>query len=145
MLIPKNQKFRKSQKKVKKSLRSGRYPYNLTFGSYGLKALNNGWLKPSHLESVRRVLIRHLRNIGKIWIRVFPDKPISQKPTKTRMGKGKGSVQYWVCSVAPGRLLFEIKGSISPKFAKTILLKASQKLPILTKFVTYNSSSYIYK
>ncbi len=144
MLIPKNRKYRKAQKSVKKSLRSGRYPHYLTFGSYGLKALNSGWLKPSHMEAVRRVLIRHLRNIGKIWIRVFPDKPISQKPTKTRMGKGKGSVQYWVCPVSPGRLLFEIKGSISPKFAKAILKKASQKLPILTKFVTYNSSSYIY-
>jgi large subunit ribosomal protein L16 len=145
MLIPKNRKYRKAQKSVKKSLRSGRYPQSLTFGSYGLKALNRGWLKASQLEAVRRVLIRHLRNIGKIWIRVFPDKPISQKPTKTRMGKGKGSVQFWVCPVAPGRILFEIKGSITQKFAKDILQKASQKLPILTKFVTYNSSSYIYK
>lgn len=144
MLIPKNRKYRKAQKNVKKSLRSGRYPHRLTFGSYGLKALTSGWLTASQLESVRRVIIRHLRNIGKIWIRVFPDKPISQKPTKTRMGKGKGSVQFWVCPVAPGRILFEVKASISPNVAKDILKKASQKLPILSKFVTYNSSSYLY-
>ncbi len=144
MLIPKNRKYKKAQKSVKKSLRSGRYPQNLTFGSYGLKSLDKGWLKASQLEAVRRVIIRNLRNIGKIWIRVFPDKPISQKPTKTRMGKGKGSIQYWICSVAPGRILFEIKGNISQNLAKIILNKASQKLPILTKFVTYNSSSFLH-
>ena len=143
MLIPKNRKYRKAQKSVKKSLRSGRYPQSLTFGSYGLKALNSGWLKASHLESVRRVLIRGTRNIGKIWIRVFPDKPISQKPIKTRMGKGKGSVQFWISPISPGRILFEIKGSISQSVAKDLLQKASYKLPILTKFVTYNSSSFM--
>jgi large subunit ribosomal protein L16 len=110
-----------------------------------LKALTHGWLKASQLEAVRRVIIRNIRKIGKIWIRVFAHKPISQKPTKTRMGKGKGSVQFWVCPVSPGRILFEIKGGITESVAKNVLIKASQKLPILTKFVTYKSSSYINK
>lgn len=144
MLIPNNTKYRKAQKGAKKSIRSGRYPYRLTYGSYGLKALTPGWLKASQLEAVRRVIIRNIRKIGKIWIRVFAHKPISQKPTKTRMGKGKGSVQFWVCPVSPGRIIFEIKGGITENVAKNILNKASQKLPILTKFVTYKSSSYIH-
>ena len=143
MLIIKNRKYRKAQKNVKKSLRSGRFSHSLTFGSYGLKALNSGWLKASQLEAVRRVIIRQIRNIGKIWIRVFPDKPISQKPTKTRMGKGKGTVQYWVCPVAPGRLLFEIKGSISQNVAKDILKQAAYKLPMKTKFVKKSNEQNI--
>lgn len=145
MFIPKSRKYRKAQKSASKSLRSGRNPSILTYGSYGLKSLNSGWLKASQVEATRRVIIRNIRKIGKIWIRLFAHKPISQKPTKTRMGKGKGSVQYWVCPVSPGRILFEISGSISENVAKDILKKASQKLPVLTKFVTYKSSSLIYK
>lgn len=142
MLIPKYIKYKKTQKCVKKSLRSGKYPQYLKYGSYGLKAIESGWLKASQLEAVRRVIIRNIRNIGKIWINIYPNKPISKKPTKTRMGKGKGNVQYWVCPVSSGRILFEIKGSISYNIAKIILKKASKKLPILTKFVTYNSISF---
>lgn len=145
MFIPKSRKYRKAQKNAIKSLRSGKNPNYLSFGSFGLKSLNSGWIKASQIEATRRVIIRHIRKIGKMWIRVFADKPISQKPTKTRMGKGKGSVQFWVCPVSPGRILFEIRGSISENVAKMILKKASQKLPVLTKFVTYKSSSFIYK
>jgi large subunit ribosomal protein L16 len=138
MLIVKNRKYRKAHKNVKKSLRSNSISktQSLTFGSYGLKALTGGWIKASQIEAVRRVIVRQIRGLGKIWIRIFPDKPITQKPTKTRMGKGKGAVQYWVCPVAPGRLLYEVRGSISQPFAKELLLKASVKLPISTKFVS---------
>jgi large subunit ribosomal protein L16 len=104
--------------------------------------LEAGWLTASQIEASRRVIIRQIRKIGLIWIRIFPYKPISQKPTKTRMGKGKGSVQYWVCPVSPGRILFEIKGGIPKNVAKEVLKKASQKLPIATTITTYKSSSF---
>lgn len=92
------------------------------------------------MESVRRVIIRRVRKIGKIWIRAFPYKPVSAKPTKTRMGKGKGSVQYWVCPIQPGQIIIELSGSFSEEIAKETLNLASQKLPVNTKFVKFDSA-----
>lgn len=138
LLQPKKRKFRKEQKLAfkRKSLQTN---YLLSFGSYGLKAKESGFIKASQIEAVRKVIIRRLRKIGRIWIRIFPHKPITEKSAKTRMGKGKGSVQYWVCPVRSGQILFEINGSISEITAKNILKKATQKLPILTKFTKYKS------
>lgn len=134
---PQYRKFRKAHKNA-----SGFRPHRSTFlhfGSYGLKSLQFGWLTSSQLESVRRVIIRKLRHIGLTWICVFPFHPVSRKPAKTRMGKGKGSVQFWVFPVAPGRILFEIQGSFPSSLAKDVLSSASLKLPLLTQFVSYNS------
>ena len=98
-------------------------------------------IKASQIEAVRRVLIRKLRKVGHIFIKTFPYKPITQKSTKTRMGKGKGSVQYWVCPIRPGQVIFEIHGGISENIAKSILQIASQKLPVSTKVIDLKSSS----
>ena len=144
LLQPKNRKYRKDQKgsKNQKTVwkRQAR-SHRLSFGSYGLKSLEANWLKASQLEAVRRVIIRDLRKIGHIWIRTFPHKPVGKKPTKTRMGKGKGSVQYWVCPILSGQILFEINGGISKEAAKQILERASQKLPVITQFVSFMSAS----
>jgi large subunit ribosomal protein L16 len=144
MQQPKNRKYRKDQKGVSRGnartslARAHRLaPFG---GTYGLKSLQANRLKASQIEAVRRAILRKLRKIGQIWIRTFPYKPISNKPTKTRMGKGKGNVQYWVCPVKPGQILFEIRGGISKEVAKEILSLGSQKLPVLTKFVTYESA-----
>ena len=161
LLQPKNRKYRKDQKRYKKfqlkknlnhlydenpcrsRAKNTSKSHRLAFGSYGLKSLekNQFNISASQIEAVRKVIVRRTRRIGQIWIRTFPYKPISEKPTKTRMGKGKGSVQYWVCPVKPGQILFEISGGIPQEIAKEILETSSQKLPILTKFVTYNSAS----
>jgi len=143
---PNNRKYRKDQKgsKNQKTVwkRQAR-AHRLSFGSYGLKSLQAmpTGIKASQLEAVRRVIIRDLRKIGHIWIRTFPHKPVGKKPTKTRMGKGKGSVQYWVCPIQPGQILFEISGAVSSEAAKLILERASQKLPVLTQFVSFMSAS----
>lgn len=136
---PKNTKFRKQQRSFKKRDLKSR-DHRLAFGCYGLKSLECGQLKASQLESVRRVIIRRVRKIGKIWIRAFPYKPVSAKPTKTRMGKGKGSVQYWVCPIQPGQVIIELSGSFSEEIAKETLNLASQKLPVITKFVKFDSA-----
>lgn len=150
LLQPKNRKYRKDQKKTGSTCSAGvprpfqshkARSHRLSFGSFGLKSLEPNQLKASQLEAVRKVIIRDLRRIGHIWIRTFPYKPISKKPTKTRMGKGKGSVQYWVCPVKPGQILFEINGGLPLDAAKKVLERASQKLPVITKFVTYNTAS----
>ena len=98
-------------------------------------------MKASQMEAFRRVLVRRTRKFGRVFIRTFPYKPISGKPTKTRMGKGKGSVQFWVCPVKPGQILFEVAGAIPADALKELLKKASKKLPMRTKFITYNSAS----
>ena len=144
LLQPKNRKYRKDQKGSKNQktvFKRQARSHRLSFGSYGLKSLEANWLKASQLEAVRRVIIRDLRKIGHIWIRTFPHKPVGKKPTKTRMGKGKGSVQYWVCPILPGQILFEINGGISKEAAKHVLERASQKLPVITQFVSFMSAS----
>jgi len=141
MLVqPKNRKYKKDQRSFKNRNLLAR-DHRLAFGSYGIKSLEANQLTASQLESVRRVIIRRVRKIGKIWIRVFPFKPVSAKPTKTRMGKGKGSVQLWVCPIQPGQIIIELSGNFSSDTAKDILQMASQKLPVLTKFVSHESTS----
>lgn len=135
LLQPKNTKFRKDQKASRRTKGMQGGATGPSFGSYGLKTLDGGNIKAAQIEAVRRVIIRKIRKIGKIWIRTFPYKPISNKPTKTRMGKGKGNVQYWVCPIKTGQMLFEINGGLTKENAKEILMQAAQKLPVHTKFV----------
>jgi len=108
---------------------------NISFGSYGLKAIERGRLKSSQIEAARRSISRFVKRQGKIWIRVFPDKPITQKPLEVRMGKGKGNVEYWVALVKPGTMLYEISG-VSEEISREAFKLASSKLPIKTIFVT---------
>jgi len=106
----------------------------IAFGAYGLKAMDSVWLTNRQLESSRQALARAMKREGNIWIRVFPDKPITKKPAEVRMGKGKGNPEYWAAVVQPGRILFEVDG-VSLEVAKAAFALAAQKLPILTKFV----------
>ena len=107
----------------------------VAFGSYGLKAVEPGWITARQIESARITISRMVRNVGRMWIRIFPDKPISKKPAETRMGKGKGPPEYWIANVKPGRVMFEVEG-ISREEAEVAMKNASYKLPIKTKFVT---------
>ncbi|MFQ5456375.1 MAG: 50S ribosomal protein L16 [Nitrospirota bacterium] len=133
MLSPKKVKHRKIMKgrMYGKSLRGG----NLNFGSFGLRALEPAWLSSRQIEAARIAMTRYIKRGGKIWIRIFPDKPITRKPAETRMGKGKGSPEYWVAVVKPGRILYEIDG-VPKKLAQEALRLASFKLPISTQFVS---------
>ena len=106
----------------------------VSFGSYGLKALEAGWITSRQIEAARITISRHVRKVGRMWIRIFPDKSITKKPAETRMGKGKGAPEFWVCRVKPGRILFEVDG-VSEEIAREALYKASTKLPIKTKFI----------
>ena len=133
MLQPKRTKFRKQQKGRNRGLaQSGN---KVSFGEYGLKAVERGRLTARQIEAGRRAINRHVRRGGKIWIRVFPDKPISKKPLEVRMGKGKGNVEYWVAQIQPGRVLFEMQG-VSEEMAREAFKLASAKLPFKTTFVT---------
>ena len=114
----------------------------VSFGSYGLKALEGIWLTNRQLEAARQALTRHMKREGNVWIRVFPDKPITKKPQEVRMGKGKGNPEYWAAVVEPGRILFEADG-VSEQVAKEALLLAAQKLPIKTKFIVRHDSTAI--
>jgi large subunit ribosomal protein L16 len=110
----------------------------ISFGDYGLQALEPGWITARQIEASRRALVRFMRRRGKVWIRIFPDKPVTQKPAETRMGKGKGAVDHWVAVVKPGRLLFEISG-LEEDAAREAMRLASHKLPIKTKFMVKDS------
>jgi large subunit ribosomal protein L16 len=105
----------------------------VAFGDYGLMSLDPGWITARQIEAARRVLVRYMRRRGKVWIRIFPDKPVTQKPAETRMGKGKGAVDHWVAVIRPGRVLFEISG-LDEEAAKEALKLAAYKLPLKTKF-----------
>ena len=107
---------------------------HVAFGSYGLKAMEAGWITARQIEASRIVISRIVRKVGKMWIRIFPDKPITAKPAETRMGKGKGALEYWVANVKPGRILFEIDG-VNRTMAEEAFRNASHKLPIKTKIV----------
>ncbi len=133
MLQPKRQKYRKQQKGRNDGL--AYKGSSISFGSFGLKALEFSRLTSRQLEAARIALTRHMKREGKVWIRVFPDKPITSKPAEVRMGKGKGAVDHYVCQVQPGRLIFEIEG-VSPEIAYESLRLAAQKLPIACKAVT---------
>src|SRR5690242_2927784 len=132
MLQPKRSKHRKMQKgRMKGETKRGD---TISFGTFGLKALDSVWLTNRQIESARQALTRHMKREGNVWIRVFPDKPITKKPQEVRMGKGKGNPEYWAAVVEPGRMLFEADG-VPEAVAKEALLLAAQKLPIKTKFV----------
>ncbi len=132
MLMPKQLKHRKHHRGRRKGM-AGR-GNQVSFGTYGLKALDAGWITGRQIESARVAITRHVRKHGKLWIRIFPDKPVTQKPAETRMGKGKGSPEYYVAVVKPGRVLFEVEG-VDEEIAQNALRQAGHKLPIKTKFV----------
>ena len=131
MLQPKRTKFRKMMKGRNRGLATG---HGVSFGEIGLQATGRCRMTARQIESARRVMTRHVKRQGKIWIRVFPDKPITKKPAETRMGKGKGTPEYWVAVVKPGRILFEVEG-VDRSGAEEAFHNASHKLPIKTKVV----------
>lgn len=133
MLLPKKTKHRKHHKgRIKGDAKGGSY---LSFGSYGLKALEPERLTSRQIEAARRAATRHMKRQGKMWIRVFPDIPVTRKPADVRMGSGKGNVEYYVFKVKPGRIIFELDG-VSEELAREALARASAKLPFNTKFVS---------
>ena len=132
MLQPKRTKFRKQQKGRNRGLAT--VGNRVSFGQFGLKAVGRGRLTARQIEAARRTITRHVRRGGQLWIRVFPDKPISKKPLEVRMGKGKGAVEYWVAQIQPGRVLYEIEG-ISEELAREAFKLAAAKLPVQTTFV----------
>lgn len=133
MLMPKRTKFRKMHKGRNRGLAS--VGNKVSFGQYGLKAMERGRMTSRQIEAGRRVMTRKVRRGAKIWIRVFPDKPITNKPLEVRMGKGKGSVEYWVAQVQPGRILYEMQG-VEESVAREAFELAAAKLPFRTQFVT---------
>lgn len=133
MLMPKRVKYRKQQRGRRrgKAYRGS----EINFGEFGIKALEPAWLTNKQIEAARVALTRRIKRGGKVWICIFPDKPVTVKPAETRMGKGKGGPDHWVAVVRPGRILFELEG-VNPRLAKEALRLAANKLPIRTKFVT---------
>jgi large subunit ribosomal protein L16 len=133
MLMPKRVKYRKQMRgRMKGKASRGN---QVTFGDLGLLALEPGWITARQIEASRRAIVRAMRRRGKIWIRIFPDKPITQRAAETRMGKGKGNVEYWVAVVKPGRVMFEVGGGVPEEVAHEALRLAQYKLPIKTKIV----------
>ena len=132
MLSPKRTKFRKAHKGRVHGLAKGGTALN--FGAFGLKAMEPGRLTARQIEAARRALTRHIKRAGKVWIRIFPDVPVSSKPAEVRMGKGKGSPEYWMCRVKPGRMMFELDG-VEQEIAREAFALAAAKLPIRCKFI----------
>lgn len=133
MLHPKRTKYRKTQKGRNRGL--AQVGNRVSFGEFGLKATTRGFITARQIEAARRAITRHVRRGGKLWIRVFPDKPITKKPIEVRMGKGKGNVEYWVAAVQPGRVLYEIQG-VSEEVAREAFGRAAAKLAVKTTFVS---------
>jgi large subunit ribosomal protein L16 len=132
MLAPKKIKYRKQQRgRMAGKAKGG---FHVSFGDYGLIALEAAWINSRQIESARIAITRHMKRIGKVWIRIFPDKPVTNKPAETRMGKGKGAPEYWVAVVKPGRVMFEVQG-VDLTIAKEAFRLANHKLPIKTKMV----------
>ena len=131
-LMPKRTKFRKMQKGRNRGKATRGNTVNE--GEYGLQATTAGWIKSNQIEAARVALTRYIKRGGKVWIKIFPDKPVTKKPAETRMGKGKGAPEYWVAVVKPGRVMFEIEG-VSEETAREALRLAAQKLPVQAKFV----------
>jgi large subunit ribosomal protein L16 len=132
MLQPKKTKFRKQQKgKMKGNAQRG---HQLAFGSFGIKTMEEAWITGRQIEAARQAITRHMKREGQLWIRIFPDKPVTKKPAEVRMGKGKGAPEYFVARINPGRILFEIEG-VSLVIAKEALRLGAQKLPVMTKTV----------
>ena len=133
MLQPKRTKFRKQHKgRIHGNAKGGT---QLTFGAFGIKAMEPERITARQIEAARRAITRHMKRAGRVWIRIFPDVPVSSKPTEVRMGKGKGSVDFWACKVKPGRVMFEIDG-VSEGIAMEALRLAAMKLPVKTRVVT---------
>ena len=133
MLQPKRTKYRKQQKGRNKGL--AQRGNLVSFGSFGLKSLDSGRITNRQIEAARIVMTRHMKREGKVWIRIFPDKPITSKPLEVRMGKGKGALDHWVAQVQPGRVMFELDG-VTEEVAREALRLAAQKLPVQTKVIT---------
>ncbi|WP_366556380.1 50S ribosomal protein L16 [Aquibaculum sediminis] len=133
MLSPKRTKYRKQHKGRIKGMAKG--GTELNFGAYGLKATTPGRVSARQIEAARRAITRHMRRVGKLWIRIFPDVPVSQKPQEVRMGSGKGSPEWWAARVKPGRVMFELDG-VSREMAEQAFVLAAAKLPVQTRFVT---------
>lgn len=132
MLQPRRTKYRKQQKgRMKGNSQRGN---QLAFGTFGIKTLEEGWITGRQIEAARQAVTRHMKREGQIWIRIFPDKPVTKKPAEVRMGKGKGSPEYYVARVTPGRIMFESEG-VPLAIAKEAMRLAAQKLPVTTKFV----------
>ena len=132
MLMPRKVKHRKQQRgRLSGTAKGGTA---VTFGDFGIQAVEPGWLTARQIEAARIAMTRHVRRGGKVWIRVFPDKPVTQKPAETRMGSGKGNPEHWVAVVKPGRVLFELAG-VEPQLAREAMERAIQKLPIKARFV----------
>ncbi len=133
MLMPKRTKFRKQHRgRMKGTTKGGN---RVTFGDYGLQAQTAGWITARQIEAARIAMTRHIKRGGKVWINVFPDKPVTEKPAETRMGSGKGNPEYWVAVVKPGRVMFELSG-VDETLAREAMRLAGHKLPIRTKFVS---------
>ena len=136
MLSPKRVKYRKPHKgNFKGMANSGNY---VCYGTYGMKAIEPGWITNRQIEAGRVSLSKRVRKVGKIWIRIFPDKPITKKPLEVRQGKGKGNVEYWVCPIKPGKVLYEMEG-VDESIAREALSLAAAKLPVSTKFIQRKS------
>jgi large subunit ribosomal protein L16 len=133
MLMPRKVKHRKQQRGRMSGLSKG--GTEITFGDFGIQALEPGWITARQIEAARIAMTRHVRRGGKVWIRLFPDKPVTQKPAETRMGSGKGNPEFWVAVVKPGRVMFELAG-VSEALARSAMERAIQKLPIKARFVT---------
>ena len=133
MLMPKRTKFRKMHKGRNRGMATR--GTTISFGDYGLMATTAGWLSSRQIEATRIAITRHMKRVGQVWIRIFPDKPITMKPAETRMGKGKGAPEYWVAVVKPGRILFEING-VDNVVAKQALSLGAAKLPLRTRIVS---------
>ena len=133
MLQPKRTKFRKAHKgRISGTAKGGT---RLNFGSYGLKAVDPERVTARQIEAARRAITRHMKRAGRVWIRIFPDVPVSKKPTEVRMGKGKGSPEYWICRVKPGRILFELDG-VAPELAREACARGAAKLPMAVRFIS---------
>ena len=135
MLSPKKPRYRKQMKQVRHITGTETRGCKLNFGDYGLRALESGWITNRQIEAGRIALTRYVKRGGKLWIRIFPDKPLTKKPAEVRMGSGKGSPEFWVAEVRAGRVLFEMTG-VAPSVAKEALKRAAAKLPVKSKVVT---------
>jgi large subunit ribosomal protein L16 len=142
MLMPKRMKHRKMHRGVQKHTRISGRGTNVAFGEYGLMSLDSGWINSRQIEAARRAITHFIKRGGKVWIRIFPDKPVTQKPAETRMGSGKGSVEYYVAVVKPGRIMFEL-GGVRPEIADEALRRAAQKLPLRCKIVQKDTAGEV--
>ena len=139
LLMPRKVKFRKSQKGKNRGIATR--GNQLHYGEFGLKALENGFIDGKHMEACRVVIARKMKGAGRLWINIFPSKPVTKKPAETRMGKGKGDLDHWVAPVHRGKILFELSG-VPEEFAKQVLRLVAFKLPIRTKFITRESQGH---